>query len=135
MISRSGYPERRGSKCRLAAMGIEAPYPWGVEMARLIGSREFSHSLPASLGSLGLLLLSLNARFIVESPFLDFREKTFFGQFFLEISYGLFYLVVVNNNFHNKITSSFKKNLPGSNCGVSKRKKGIPCSCEMPSRT
>lgn len=83
-------------------MGIDTHYHREDDLGRLIDLREFSHSFTASLSRLGLLLLSLDTWLVIESPLFDFREKTFLGQFFLEISYGLFYLVVVHDNFHNK---------------------------------
>jgi hypothetical protein len=59
-----------------------------------------SHSLATPFGRLCLLLLPLDTRFIIKSPFFNLREKSFFGQFLLEISYGFFNLIVLYNNFH-----------------------------------
>jgi len=67
-------------------------------------SIHLSHSLAAPFGSLCLLLLPLDTRFIIESPFFDLREKPFLGQFLLEIPYGFFNLIVLYNNFHNPIS-------------------------------
>jgi hypothetical protein len=59
-----------------------------------------SHSFASSLGSLSHFLFFLNAWLIIKSPVFDLREKTFFGQLLLKISYGFFNLVVLNNDFH-----------------------------------
>ncbi len=75
---------------------------------------ELFHSLAASLGRLCLLLLLLDTRFVIESAFFDLREKPFLGQFLFEISDGLFYLIVLYNNFHIHISFSipFRSPLP-----------------------
>ena len=89
------------------AMGPRASSP----ILRWVYQREkgkilihLSHSLAAPFGSLCLLLLPLDTRFIIKSPFFDLREKPFLGQFLLEIPYGFFNLIVLYNNFHNPIS-------------------------------
>jgi len=71
-------------------------------------SVELSHSLAAPLGRLGHFLLLLNAGFIIEPPFLDLGEKSFFGELFLEISDCLFYLIILDNNFHRFFSFSYE---------------------------
>jgi hypothetical protein len=63
-------------------------------------SKELFHSFSAPFGRLGLLLFFLNARFVIEAALLDLGEETLFGQFFLEIPDGFFYLIIMNNDFH-----------------------------------
>ena len=59
-----------------------------------------SHSFSASFGRLGHFLFLLNAWLVIKPPLFDLREKTLFSQLLLKISYGLFNLVVLNNDFH-----------------------------------
>ena len=59
-----------------------------------------SHPFPPPLRRLGLLFFLLNARFIVEASLLDLGEEAFFCQFSFKVLDGLFYLVVLHNNFH-----------------------------------
>lgn len=84
----------------LDAKGRSLEGTWGVSPARAL--REFPHPFSAPLCGLCLLLLSLDAGLIVEPAFFDLREKTLFGQFFLEVLDGLFYLIVLHDNFHQK---------------------------------
>jgi hypothetical protein len=76
----------------------------GIPEGRRQISIHLSHSLAAPFGGLCLLLLPLDTRFIIKSPFFDLREKPLLGQFLLEISYGFFNLIVLYNNLHNPIS-------------------------------
>jgi hypothetical protein len=49
----------------------------------------------------------LNARFIVEAPLFDLRKKTFFSQLSLKVFDCLFYLIILDDNFHLARTSHF----------------------------
>jgi len=60
------------------------------------------YSLATPLGGLGLLLLLLHARLVIEPPFLDFGKKALFRQFPLKILNGFLYLIISDNYFHIK---------------------------------
>jgi len=64
-----------------------------------------SHPLATPLGGFGLFLFFLYAGLVIKTPFLDFRKEAFFCQFSLKVSDGLFYLVVMDNDFHVLSTS------------------------------
>jgi hypothetical protein len=79
-------------------------------------SSKFLHSFASSFGGFGLFLFSLDAGFVVKAPLLDLGKETFLGQFSFQVFDGLLDLVILNNNFHNGITSFLetKKHLNGN---------------------
>ena len=91
-------PGARGTTRIIPKKGVGNPEGNGQILIHL------SHSLAAPFGRLCLLLLPLDTRFIVKSPFFDLREEPFLGQLLFEISYGFFNLIVLYNNFHIPIS-------------------------------